>query len=45
LATSCVGTRRKHFTEEKVEGRTAVTGRRGRGRKKLQDGLNPLNPE
>jgi hypothetical protein len=39
LVTSCVGTRRKHFTEEKIEGRIEVTRRRGRGRKKLQDGL------
>jgi len=39
LVTSCVGTGLKHVTEGKIEGRIEVTGRRRRGRKKLQDDL------
>ena len=39
MVTSCIGTGLKHVTEGKIEGRREVTGRRGRGRKKLQNGL------
>ena len=34
-----------HVTEEKIEGRTVVKGRRGRRREKLPDDINPLAPE
>ena len=39
MVTSYVGTRLKHVTEGKIEERIEVPGRRGRRRKKLQDGL------
>jgi len=39
VVTTYVGTRLKHVTEDKIEGRIEVPERRGRRRKKLHDGL------
>jgi hypothetical protein len=39
VVTSYLGTCLKHVTGGKIEGRIEMTGRRGRRRKKLQDGL------